>query len=444
MKKLLLIIALCLPLLAGAKTGENAGKIHFIEYDLDNGLHVILQQDHTTPNVIVSVMYHVGSKNENPQLTGFAHFFEHLMFEGSDNIKRGEYPNYVTQAGGRLNANTAFDRTYYFEMLPSNELALGLWLESERMLHPTIQPIGIKTQKDVVCQEMQQTRDNQPYGRILTEMLKNSYTVHPYKHDVLGSEEHIRSASDQDFIDFHDKFYVPNNAVLTVVGDFEVASAKQMIHDYFNDIPKGAPVQQPPMNEPAKTGEVRAVAYDNIQLPALLYGFHTPAMTSPDSYAVQMLSTLLSDGESSRLYSAIVSDQQLALQLASIPLPMEHPGLMIILGLPNNGKSLEDLEKSIDTEIAKVQTDLISDEEFRKLQNKVELDIVNSFSTISGKAQNLADAYTYYKNTNLVNETLDKYLAVTKEDIRNAARKYLAKSNRTVLYYLPNSEKTNK
>lgn len=210
MKKLFFIFAVCLPFLVQAQ----AGKIDFVEYTLDNGLHVILQEDHTTPNVIVSIMYHVGSKNEDPQLTGFAHFFEHLMFEGTKHIKRHEYDKYVMNAGGTLNANTFFDRTYYFELLPSNELALGLWLESERLLHPNLEPIGIKTQKDVVCQEMGQSRDNRPYGRILTEVLKRAYTVHPYQHDVLGAEKHIRNASDQDFVNFHNTFYVPNNETI--------------------------------------------------------------------------------------------------------------------------------------------------------------------------------------------------------------------------------------
>lgn len=436
MKKLFIIFAVCLPFLVQAQ----AGKIDFVEYKLDNGLHVILQEDHTTPNVIVSIMYHVGSKNEDPSLTGFAHFFEHLMFEGTKHIKRHEYDKYVMNAGGTLNANTFFDRTYYFELLPSNELALGLWLESERLLHPNLEPIGIKTQKDVVCQEMGQSRDNRPYGRVLTEVLKRAYTVHPYQHDVLGAEEHIRNASDQDFIDFHNKFYVPNNAVLTIVGDFDIAEAKKLVHDYFNDIPAGAPVVQPAMNEPVKTAEVRDTAYDNIQLPALLLAYHIPPMNSDDFYTVSMLNTLLSEGESSRLTSTVVNDKQLALQAASMSLPLEHPGLSIILGIPNMGVELPALEAAIDEEIAKVQNEPISDKEFQKLRNQIENQLVSSNETIAKRAENLASAYTYYKNTNQVNEELGKYMAVTKEDLQKAAQKYFTKENRVVLYYLPNKK----
>jgi len=213
-------------------------KLEFVEYDLSNGLHVILYQDKATPIVAVSVMYHVGSKNEDPERTGFAHFFEHLMFEGSDNIGRGEYDKYVQNAGGNLNANTTYDRTYYFETLPSNQLDLGLWLESERMMHAKVDEKGIETQREVVKEERRQRIDNQPYGSILEETFKRAYHVHPYKWPVIGSMAHLEAAQESDYKQFYKDFYVPNNAVLSIAGDIDIDAAKKSIEKYFASIPK--------------------------------------------------------------------------------------------------------------------------------------------------------------------------------------------------------------
>src|SRR4051812_3378916 len=193
-------------------TYGQARKIEFTEYNLDNGLHVILHKDNTTPIVAVSILYHVGSKNENPERTGFAHFFEHLLFEGTDNIKRGEFDKYITNAGGTNNANTSNDRTYYYEILPSNQLELGLWLESERMMHAKVETVGVETQREVVKEEKRQRMDNQPYGSILTEILKHAYTVHPYRWPTIGSLEHLNAAALDEFVNFYKTFYVPNNA----------------------------------------------------------------------------------------------------------------------------------------------------------------------------------------------------------------------------------------
>lgn len=256
---------------------DEAPRIEFTEFKLENGLHVILNQDNTTPNIVVNIMYHVGAKNENPERTGFAHFFEHLMFEGSKHIGRGEFSEIVEMAGGSLNAYTSFDVTNYFVLLPSNQLELGLWLESERMLHPVIDSIGIATQKSVVTEEMKQTRDNRPYGRILTETIKRAYTVHPYKSDVLGKDEHIRNATEEDIKGFHDMFYVPDNAVLVVTGDIDIDETKQLVQKYFGEIPSGRQeVYRPLVTEPVKRQEIRDTVYDNIQLPAVIQAYSIP------------------------------------------------------------------------------------------------------------------------------------------------------------------------
>jgi len=413
-------------------------RLDFQEYDLPNGLHVIIHEDHSTPIVTVSVMYHVGAKNEDPSRTGFAHLFEHLMFEGSKYIPRGEYTRYVEKAGGTLNANTDFDRTYYYEVLPANQLALGLWLESERMLHLRMDSLGIATQKSVVIEEIKEREENQPYGTLLRETFKRAYQVHPYKSHVLGSADHLRASTDQDVIGFHNKYYVPGNAVLTLAGDVNPKTAKKLVRKYFRGIPRGTePLLRPETNEPVKMAEIRDTVYDNIQLPAIVQAYHIPAMGTPDYYAVNLLNTLLAGGQSSRLNRVLVDEKQLALQTLAIALPLEHPGITLALLIPNMGVDLTNLEQTSDEEIARLQTNLIPESEFQKLKNNVEASMISRLSGIEGRAELLATGYTYNHSTDAVNTDIDKYLAVTREDLREAARKYFRKDNRVVLYYLP-------
>jgi len=309
MKFKLLLVCLMTSIMLSAQSS----KIEFVEYDLANGLHVILHQDKTTPIVGVSVLYHVGSKNEKPDRTGFAHFFEHLLFEGSENIGRGEYFNYVQSNGGTLNANTSNDRTFYYEVLPSNKLELGLWLESERMLHAKVDQTGVETQRDVVKEERRQRIDNQPYGSIVQELMVRAFTKHPYNWPVIGSMEHLEAATEADYKQFYKDFYTPNNATLSIAGDLDIEETKKLVEQYFGGIPvKNPNVYRPTVVEPKMTAEVRDTIYDNIQLPAVVQGYRIPAQGTPDYYAVSMLGTLLSQGESSRLYRALVDDQQKA------------------------------------------------------------------------------------------------------------------------------------
>ncbi|MCZ2101726.1 MAG: insulinase family protein [Chitinophagales bacterium] len=427
-------------LLMGSLHFANAqlNKIEFQEFTLDNGLHVILHQDKTTPIVAVSVMYHVGSKNENPERTGFAHFFEHLLFEGSQNIGRGEYDKYVESAGGTLNANTSMDRTFYFEILPSNQLELGLWLESERMLHAKVENVGIETQRQVVKEERRQRIDNQPYGSLLEEIMKRAYKVHPYRWPVIGSMAHLDAAQESDYVNFYKDFYVPNNAILSIAGDIDYDQAKAWIVKYFGDIPKSTkPVYRPDIVEPPLRGEVRDTIYDNIQLPAVIMAYRIPAAGTPDFYAVSMLGTLLSQGESSRLHKAIVDDQQKAMFVGNFPLDTEDPGVSIAFGICSLGSDVQDVEEAISAEIDKVKSYAISDDEFQKLRNQVENDFVTANSRVAGIAESLANYKMYYGDANLINTELDRYLAVTKQDIMNAAKKYYTRTNRVVLHYLP-------
>jgi predicted Zn-dependent peptidase len=319
---------------------------------------------------------------------------------------------------------------------------MGLWLESERMLHAKVDSVGIATQKQVVIEEKKQNYDNRPYGSILIEVMKRAFKEHPYRWTTIGDPDHIRAAKDEEFQQFYDQFYVPDNAVLVIAGDIEPEKTRQLVQKYFGDIPAGeGEIYRPDVVEPPLGGEVRDTVYDNIQVPLVLHAYRTPAMGTEDYYALEMLSTLLADGQSSRLYKSLVDEQQIAMQVSSFPLPFRDPSVSIAFALPNMGKDIEELEQAMITEIEKVKNNLIDEKEFQKLKNKFENDIISSKTRIAGIANDLARYYTYFGDTDMINSELDKYMSVTREDIKRVANKYYTKDNRVVLYYLPESQK---
>ncbi|TXI87901.1 MAG: insulinase family protein [Crocinitomicaceae bacterium] len=467
-------------------------KIEYVEYDLPNGIHVILHEEHATPIVAVSIMYHVGSKNEIPTRTGFAHFFEHLLFEGSTNIGRGEYSELVEKNGGALNANTSQDRTYYYELLPSNQLELGLWLESERLLHAKVDNTGIETQRQVVKEEKRQRVDNQPYASFLTEMFVRMYQKHPYRWQPIGSMEHLDAAQEEDYINFYKTFYVPSNTVLSIAGDINIEQTKKWIEKYYGSIPKGQAINlfrdfenlsdeaflkaygvekskfdaknfmgsknpeavklikkyestptiipRPARDEPAFKGVVTDTIYDNIELPAVFIGYRIPEQTHPDAYALDMLNTILSGGTSSRMNKNIVEKKQLAIAAFSFAFPLEDPGLGLVAAIGSAGVELATLQAALDEEVKAIQNELISQEEFEKLRNTKENDIISANSSVAGIAENLAQNRMYMGNTALINSELAKYMAVTREDIQRVAKLYFTQSDRVILYYLPKAK----
>ncbi|UJP66613.1 M16 family metallopeptidase [Mongoliitalea daihaiensis] len=415
-------------------------KIEFKEMTLENGLHVIMHQDNSTPIVAVSVLYHVGSKNERPDRTGFAHFFEHLLFEGTENIPRGEYMNKIQAIGGTLNAFTSNDITYYYEIVPSNQLETALYMESERMLHPKIDQIGVDTQREVIKEEKRQSYDNRPYGTILPETMKRAFLEHPYQWPVIGSMDHLDAAQLQEFMDFHKSYYVPNNAVLTIAGDIDFAQTEAWVKAYFAEVPKGpADFYRPAIKEPKKTTETRDIVYDNIQIPAIIQAYNLPKKNHPDSYAMSMLSTYLTGGNSSLMTKELVDKQQKALAVAAIPLDLEDGGVFLMYAITNMGIEPKDLENEMDGLLAQVQKNGISEEDFLKLQNIIENNVVSQNASMAGIAQNLAEAKVFFGNTNYINQTLDQYRKVTREDIQRVANEYLTLDGRVVLYYLPKS-----
>ena len=432
-------------LLAGISVFSYSQNIEYEEYTLDNGLHVILHEDSSAPVVVTSVMYHVGAKDETPDRTGFAHFFEHLLFEGTENIGRGQWFKIVTANGGQNNANTTADRTYYYEVFPSNNLQLGLWMESERMLHPVINQIGVDTQNEVVKEEKRLRIDNQPYGNLIKAIQQKLFVNHPYKNTVIGEMEHLDAATLDEFKAFFKKFYVPNNAVLVVAGDFDKNQAKEWIQEYFSEIPRGPEVERVSIKEAPITKQITATYEDpNIQLPMYVEAFRTPSMKEKDAYVLDMISSILTDGKSSRMYKKMVDDDKMALQVGAFNYSQEDYGMYIIYGIPMGDTTSEQMINAYDAQIKELQTNLISEREYQKLQNKFENNFVSSNSNVTGVANNLAKNYLLYGDISLINKEIDIYRSITREDIRDIAKKYLNPNQSLILQYIPEQNKDKK
>ena len=421
---------------------SSAQKVAFEEFTLDNGLHVILHQDKSAPVIITSVMYHVGTKNENPNRTGFAHFFEHLLFEGTENIGRGEWMKIVSGNGGTNNANTSVDRTYYYEVFPSNNLELAIWMEAERMLHPVINQIGVDTQKEVFKEETRLKVDNQPYGNVIKVVKENLFIKHPYRWDIDGKMEHIDAATLEEFKAFNKKFYVPNNAVLVVAGNFETAQATTWIKKYFNPVKKAPAVEKISINEEPIAKTLQATFEDpNVQIPAIVAAYRVPSMKSKDARILELISALLSEGKSSILYKKIVDDKKMALQVGAYTMQQEDYGMYILYGMPQGENTSEGIIKEVDEEIVKIQTELLTDKEMEKLKNKYENNYVNGNASVEGIAENLASFYLLYGDVNLINTEIEMYRSITAQEIRDVAKKYLNPNQRLILDYVPSKDK---
>lgn len=436
--KTMKIIARVFLLLLAGISPLVAQQVEFQEYQLENGLHVILHQDNTAPVVTTSVMYDVGGKDRTEGRTGFAHFFEHLLFEGSENIKRGEFSKIVSSRGGRLNANTTQDRTYYYEVLPSNQMEVGLWLESERMLHPVIDTVGVNTQNEVVKEEKRMRYDNAPYGKFLNAVESNLFKVHPYKDPNVGYMEDLDAATLEEFIAYKHQYYQPNNAVLVVAGDIDLDKTKSMVQSYFGPIPSGDKViRNFPKEEPI-TQEIKTSTTDaNIQIPASIVAYRTPGFKEREAYVLDMISTYLSDGKSSKLYKKLVDQQKQALEVGAFNIGYMDYGMYVIYALPVGETSLDTLVSEFEGELKTIREQLISEKDYQKLLNIFENNFVNSNSSVEGIANSLARYYLLYGDTQLINKQIDIYRSISREEIREVAQKYLKPNQRVVIDYLP-------
>jgi predicted Zn-dependent peptidase len=313
-------------------------------------------------------------------------------------------------------------------------------MESERMLHPVINEIGVETQNEVVKEEKRLRYDNSPYGNWIFEVRKHMFDKHPYKNIPIGKMEHLDAATLDEFIAFNKKYYIPNNAVLVVAGDFEMEATKKMVADYFEEIPRGVTVNFEKIEEKPITSPKTAEAFDvNIQIPALFTAYRIPEKTSRDSKVLDMISSYLSDGNSSKLYRKLVDEKKMSLQVAAFNMSMEDYGLYVILSLPLGETTLTSISKEIDEEVKKIQSDLISEKDFEKLLNKFESDFVDSNGSVEGIANSLAEYYAIYGDTELINSEIDIYRSITREEIREVANKYLNPNQRLTLNYLPKS-----
>lgn len=411
-------------------------KINFVEYTLPNGLHVVLHQDRSLPVVASYVLYHVGSKDERADRTGFAHFFEHLMFEGSDNIARGQIDKLVSGAGGNLNASTSFDQTDYFLNLPSNQIKLALWIESERMLHAKVDETGVETQREVVKEERRLRYDNQPYGSLFEELAKMVFGGTNYAWTPIGSTQYIDQAKIDEFREFYKTYYVPNNATLALAGDFELEEAKKLIAEYFGPIPRGANPPRPAVEFKPQTDASKVVVQKgNTPLPAALHAWRAPKETDPDAYAVEMLADILASGKSSRLYRRLVDQEQAAVQAQAFPFMFEKGGMVGVFAVGNRGVALDKLDLLMDEEVQRVIRDGVTEEEMQKARNAKEAQLAGSYGTMASRARGLARYHVFYGDTNLVNTEISNYLKVSRADIQRVAKKYFTPEGRNVLHY---------
>ncbi len=418
-----------------------SAKIDFEEFDLGNGLHVILHKDNTNPIVSVDIWYHVGAKDEVPGRTGFAHLFEHMMFQGSNNVKKTEHFNYIQNAGGTLNGTTSQDRTNYFATVPSNQLELLLWLESDRMATLQVTQENFDNQREVVKEEKRQRYDNVPYGSRWGELMKRAFKGQSYEWIPIGSMEDLNNADLNYAQEFYRKYYSPDNAVLVISGDIDFDNAKKLAEKYFGDIKPANTKKNKYPEIIFNQGEVKDVIYDNVQLPAVYIGYKIPGLKDKDVHALELISLILGDGRSSRLYKDIVYDRKSAKSIGSFLWDNEVGGLLIITATGFKNTNPVSLIDNITNIINSISIKEVNDKEFEKAKNSIENDFINNLQTVMGKADALASYWTFYKNTNLINTIVGKYLDVTKEQILTAANKYLNTNNRVVLTYLPNIDK---
>lgn len=447
---LLVLCALCAIAFASRRlhaadvNGIKVPQLELHDSKLSNGLRVILVPEHSAPVYSINVSYSVGSHDERPGHTGFAHLFEHMMFEGSENVGKGEHYILILNNGGGMNGTTNEDRTNYFEELPKNQLDLGLFLESDRMRALAITQDNLDNQRAVVQEERRQSYDNQPYAHADLDIDNLSYDNFAYKHSTIGSMDDLNGASLQEVKDFFKTYYAPDNAVLTLVGDFDPADALTKLEKYFGSIPSSPPPAKVDLSEEEHYGERRETIYDPLaREPQIIQAYRIPPGNTPDNYAAQTLATILSSGQSSRFYQHLVKEKQLAISVEADPDARIGPSLFYIIGTPRPGVKVEDLEKGIDDEIAAVVKDGVTPGELAKAKTQELRRFIDGRRSTLNTANTIGMYAVYFGDPNLINTLADKQAAVTLDDIHEMAKKYFVPDQRAVVITMPAAKGAN-
>jgi predicted Zn-dependent peptidase len=412
--------------------------VKFTEHKLKNGLRVILSEDHSAPTYSISVTYNVGSRDERDGRTGFAHLFEHMMFQGSENVGKGEHFVLIENNGGGMNGSTSSDRTEYHETLPANQLDLGLYLEADRMKSLVINQANLDNQRETVKEERRQRYDNQPYGKLFDTLFDTAYDNFANKHSTIGSMEDLNAATVKDVGEFFKTYYAPNNAVLTLVGDFKTSEVLPKLEKYFGSIPSQPAPPKPDVSEPKQNGERRQTVEDPLaQVTRLDIAFRIPPGNTPDWYALYVLGEILSTGQSSRFYQQLVRDKQVAVQVNAGTLERPGPTLFLVDAFVTPGKDPKEVEKLVYEELERVKNMPVTDAELQKVRMEVKRGKVEQLEGTLYRAQALGENAVFYNDPNVINTGNEKLLSVTKDQIQKAARTYLTEANRTVITTVP-------
>ena len=413
-------------------------KLQYQITTLPNGLRVILSEDHSTPIVHVSVWYHVGSKNERAGRTGFAHLFEHMMFKGSKNVEPESHTSIIAGVGGQSNANTTEDITVFWQTLPAHYMPLALWMEADRMATLRVDEAAFRREREVVKEERRMRIENQPYGRLSEIIYDNSFLTHPYKHPTIGSMADLEAASIADVRDFHRTYYVPENATVTIVGDFDSAQALQMVTQYFGRVPKAArPVPRDIPTEAPMTQERRAVIEEAWPLPAVVVAYHITYDGHPDSYPLHVTSKILSDGQSARISRELIYNRRLCLTAFGSGNITEHPNLFFAVCIVQPGQTPEAAEKALIAEFDKLKTGGVTEQEMQRSQNQWARDYILSRESDEEKAMHLAHAAVIHNDITTADGEFDIFMKTTAADVQRVARTYFNDTNRVVLHILP-------